>query len=73
LRSGKHAVGFRRLEGVHEMLDDWLPGAWRPGDGDDVEPRAVLEQVVPLEIGEGQARQPAAFAQVDGIGGMPFA
>ena len=38
------------------MIDDGPASDFWPGDRDDVESGRVLEQVVPLEIGERQSR-----------------
>src|SRR2546429_556414 len=65
----EHAVEAGGFERAFEMLDR-RPATRRPGDSDDVETGTAFEQVVPLHVGESEARQPSLLGFIDGVGRM---
>ena len=52
------------------MLDIGPPMPRRPGDGDDIESRAMLQQVVMSKICQRNPRKTTLFIGCHGVGGM---
>ncbi len=51
-RLREHLSRASRFEGVGEVLNRGMPLAFRPDDGNHIEPGAMFQQPMPFEIGD---------------------
>ena len=66
----EHLPDAGRFEGVFEVLDGRLAFPIWPSHGNDVKASGVFQKIMPTEIAEGSAGQPALLVRVDGFDRM---